>query len=210
VTQRVAATIVLALGVLSAGRGYAPAARAHDSATTVFAAITVDGAMVRFGLTLSSLPDAPFFAVMKNDTSRDPRTYAALSEAIAERVRVLSGGEACRPGRRHIEPPTPISASISATVDYVCPGPVRSLELTNDLFDVFGGDLHMIGRIDWGSDSHEFTFGPDERHLARSHGAAVQAAPNAGGGGWIIIAAAAFAVAAIAGLGFYFRRRPAR
>jgi hypothetical protein len=138
-------------------------ARTHDSETTIFTEITVDGAMVRVRLTLSSLPDSPFFESMKNATRRAPGTYAPFAQAIASHVLVRSGNSPCRAGRQYIEPPTPISASLSASVDYACQGPIRQLDLTNDLFDVFGNDLHMMARIDWGSNTYTFAFGPDLR-----------------------------------------------
>jgi hypothetical protein len=182
-------------------------AHAHDSATTIYASITVDRAMVRVRLTLSSLPETPFFEPMKQAARTAPGTYAPLADAIARHVQVLSGGSFCRPGRQFVEPPTPISASISATVDYVCRGPVRELEIINDLFDVIGRDIHMIARVDWNDDTQTFTFEPDLRRFVRSTGVAQERATVGLGITSALIAAAITVLLGLAALGLAMRRR---
>ena len=182
-------------------------AHAHDSATTIYAAVTVDRAMVRVRLTLSSLPDTPFFEPMKRAARTAPGTYAPLADAIARHVQVLSGESRCRAGRQFVEPPTPISASLSATVDYVCPGTVQELELINDLFDVVGRDIHMIARVDWNGDTQTFTFEPDLRRLTRSTGAAQEQATVDLGMRSALIAAAITVALGLAALGLTIRRR---
>jgi hypothetical protein len=144
--------VIVGLGTVLGGR---PAA-AHEGATTAFAAVTVQGRVVRYALTLSAMPSGP-------SAPASGPVAETLAPAIARNVMIHADGRLCRPARQSTSAPTPLAVSVSAAVDFVCPTSIGTLTVHDDLFDVLGTDLHTIARIDWSGGSRQFTLGPDAR-----------------------------------------------
>lgn len=140
--------------------------RAHDSGRTAFAAITIQGNMVRYKLTLSTTPSDSFAERMGTSPPGGGPAYSLLAPAISRYIHIFADDGACRPGPRRTMPPTPVVVSVSASVDFVCPGPIATLKVSDDLFDVLGSDLHTIARIEWPGGSQQFVFGPDLRSVS--------------------------------------------
>jgi HupE / UreJ protein len=174
--------IVALVGVVLHGR----ATYAHDSGTTAFAAITVQGHMVRYKLTLSTIPSnlAERFGV--GPPGARP-AYALLAPAIARHIHLHADDRACRPGPQRTSPPTPLVVSTSASVDFVCPDPIGMLRIRDDLFDVLGNDIHTIARIDWSGGSEQFVFGPDNRSVSLVVSQRDAGTPGAGFGSFFFL-----------------------
>jgi len=138
-------------------------ARAHDGGVTGYAVITIDRHMVRYKLTLSSIPAGPLAARMGvGDKSARPK-YELLADAIAERLQLTNNNAACQAGPHHTTAPTQTVVSITAQVDFVCRDKVAKLTIRDDLFDVLGDDIHTLARIDWPGTSQQFVFRPEAR-----------------------------------------------
>jgi len=164
---RVATRIVIGTIIVLAGS----ASRAHDGGTTGYAAISIDRQMVRYELTLSSIPASPLADQMAEQTRGQTATsvggvsarFGLLAEAVAARVQLHNNGAPCQAGPRQMLPAKPGVVSVTARVDFVCPGDIRELAIRDNLFDVLGDDLHTLAEIDWASGSAQFAFRPDAR-----------------------------------------------
>lgn len=167
--------------------GFAPVARAHDSGTTAYAAIIIDGSMLRYTLTLSSMPSSPLAREMGFGQPGRKIAYGLLADAVATKLHFRNNGEACAAGPRSVGVPNPTSASISATVDFVCPGAIERLTIRDDLFDVLGQDLHSLARIDWSGGTTQFAFGPDARETTVSVKQTGAASRSGGAGSFLML-----------------------
>lgn len=162
--------------------------RAHDSGRTAFAAITVQGNMVRYVLTLSTMPSGSLAQRMGASPPSGGLAYTLLAPAIARYIHVFADNRACRPGPQRTTPPTPVVVSVSASVDFVCPGPIGTLKVSDDLFDVLGTDLHTIARIEWAGGSQQFVFGPDMRSVSLIVSSKRKSSPSSSGfGGFYLL-----------------------
>jgi hypothetical protein len=48
--------------------------------------------------------------------------------------------------------------TVTAIVDFVCPGQIRELGIRDDLFDVAGSNLHTVAKIEWPGGVQQFAF----------------------------------------------------
>lgn len=142
---------------------WAGAAIAHQAGTTGYADISVSGQMVRYSLTLSAIPPSPLAEEMRFGQPGETPNFEPLGKAIAERVHLTNDGQACEAGPRHLIPPTATVVSVTAIVDFVCPGEVRELAIRDDLFDAIGNDVHTLAKIEWPDGMRQFTFSAESR-----------------------------------------------
>jgi hypothetical protein len=140
-------------------------APAHEAGTTGYAAITVSGRTVRYALTLSSIPKSPLAEEMGIGRPGVVPEYGRLSEAIAGKIHLTNNGETCQAGPRHVIPPTQTVLSVTGIVDFVCPGKMGELVIRDDLFDVLGGDLHTLAKIEWPVGMQQFAFSTESREM---------------------------------------------
>ena len=132
---------------------------AHDGATTSYAVIQISGQMVRYSLTLSSLP--PGTLADETGIGRSSRPdYQPLLRAISEQIQLSNNGQPCQAGPGQIAPAATASASISITalVDFVCAEEVQTLKIYDQLPAVLGDQLHTLARIEWSEGAQQFVF----------------------------------------------------
>jgi hydrogenase/urease accessory protein HupE len=89
--------------------------------------------------------------------------YRPLVNAIAGKIHFTNGGEACAAGPGQVVPPTSTTISITAIVDFVCPGEIRELGIRDDLFDAAGPNLHTLAKIEWPGGVQQFAFATESR-----------------------------------------------
>jgi hypothetical protein len=142
----------------------AAVASAHTGGSTGYASISVDGASVRYTLTL--WPDALAAAVagdLRRAREGDTVSRGRWLDVIASKVRVTAQGARCAAGSGTVEVPAPAAERVAFAVDFRCPAAVRDLVVRDDLFDVLGSDYHTVARIDAGEASMQFAFTPETR-----------------------------------------------
>jgi HupE/UreJ protein len=154
------------LGVLAAALALAAAvttAGAHTGGTNGYAVVTVDGAAVRYQLTLwpATLPPA---VAERIDRARGGVTAdrEALLALVAGRITLRAGDHRCQPGPGRWLSSAPAD-SVTLAVDFACGARVGDLLIRDDLFDVLGADYHTLARIDAGGRSAQFAFTPQTR-----------------------------------------------
>jgi hypothetical protein len=157
---------------LAAGAAGSPAFP-HTGGSTGLAALVIDGARIRYSLTLwpSTLPP-PLAEELRlaregSDFSRD-----RLLGFIRDKVSLTAQGARCTGGAGSLVPPAPSVASVTLTVTFACPEPVRELRIRDDLFDVFGADYHTIARIDGPDRTEQLAFGTERREARLTIGGA--------------------------------------
>lgn len=165
--RRAALAFMLSLAVLIGG------AHAHNSGTTGFAAITVQGQTVRYVLTLST--DAVQAAATTPGGGFD-----SLVGMVAQQVAVVANDRACASVPGSVQPPSPTRPTIVVTVDYACAGPVRMLLLTDNMFDVLGRDHHTLATVEWPGGREQIVFEPERREARLTFGAETAGAPASG------------------------------
>jgi hypothetical protein len=162
--KRAAAAFLLCLAVLTGG------ARAHVAGSTGFAMVTVHGQTVRYVLTLAADAVQPAWA---DDLD-------ALPEMVARNLAVVANETACAAVPGSVQPSSPTRPTIVITLDYACAGPVRTLSLTDNLFDLIGTDHHTLTTVEWPEGREQVVFEPDRRQ-AHFVLAAEQVAPAESG-----------------------------
>ncbi|MCI0546992.1 MAG: HupE/UreJ family protein [Candidatus Rokubacteria bacterium] len=170
--------LVALLGLAAMIAGGAPA-RAHTGGSTGYASIAVDGATIRYTLTLwpAGLPPAVAEDI-RLARSGDASSRDRLLGHVREKVVVSAQGQRCAPGPGRAGPPAPDAESITLVVDFACAEVVRALAVRDDLFDALGADYHTLARIDAPDGSRPFAFTPETRE------ARVQLGSGAGAGGF--------------------------
>jgi len=176
VTDRFMRRLAIACVLLAAPL---PWASAHDGGTTAFARIILSGQTVRYILSIpdtASRPIAP--------TLRDGPTGAGAHETLAAAVRGglrLSGDATpCAAGPAEVVPGSGASASLTITIDFACPSTMRSLAIRDDTFDLLGGDLHVLARIEHDGATEQFAFATERREVRISVGAAPDSTSGVG------------------------------
>jgi HupE / UreJ protein len=154
----------LVAGLVLAVAAAASAARAHTGGSTGHAAVTIDGASIRYRLTLwpSTMPPA---VAEELRLAREGRVHARdrLLAVVRDKVTLTAQGKRCAPGEGSLAPAAPGVESVTLVVDFACADAVRDLLIRDDLFDAFGADHHTIGRIDAPGSTTAFAFAPDMR-----------------------------------------------
>ncbi|HEY5929394.1 MAG TPA: HupE/UreJ family protein [Burkholderiales bacterium] len=143
---------------------------AHSGGTTGIATITVDGALVRFDLTLPDVPAGVLAEQMHLGRPDDSPDYAPLIQAISEKIRVESDGKTCAAAEGRVVPPSAGAVNLSGTVTFKCPAAPGELKIRDDLPDVLGADHHTIALIVWKGGSHSVAFGSEMRDARASIG----------------------------------------
>jgi HupE / UreJ protein len=136
----------------------------HTGGSTGYAAVTVEGQSVRYGLTLwpASLPPAIADDVRRVRAGDEP-SRERLIAVIRDKVGLVVRGRRCAPGRGAVASGTPGVESVTLVVDFACGEEVRDLVVRDDLFDVFGADYHTLARLDAGGHTSQFAFTPETR-----------------------------------------------
>jgi hypothetical protein len=164
---RLAAGLVLAIAL-------APVSGApHTGGSTGHAGITVEGATIRYRLTLwpATLPPATA-EELRGARAGDAGSRDRLLAIIRDKVALRAEGTRCAPGAGSLAPGPPGVESVTLTVEFRCPAPVRDLHVRDDIFDAFGPDHHTVGRIDGAGVTTPFAFAPDRRELRVTLGGA--------------------------------------
>jgi len=136
-------------------------ATAHTGGVTGYAALQVQDNVVRYTLTLSALPPL----LLERHGGDAPAALEAAGKALRERLVLVNAGEPCVAVTMSVSPPTAERVSVGITVDFACPGPVSSLRLRDDSFDVMGPDLHVLGRASRGEETRDFTLAVEAREV---------------------------------------------
>jgi HupE / UreJ protein len=154
------------VGLVLAVAATASPARAHTGGSTGHAGVIVDGARIRYRLTLwpSTMPPAVAeelrLAREGSEAARD-----RLLAVVRDKVTLAAQGARCTAGPGTLAPPAPGVESVTLVVEFACADAVRDLLIRDDLFDAFGADHHTIGRIDAPGSTIAFAFAPDTREL---------------------------------------------
>ena len=157
---------VLVAGFALAVAIIASSARAHTGGSTGHAAITVEGASVRYHLTLwpstmsSAVAEELRLARDGSVASRD-----RLLDVVRDKVTLAAEGVRCAAGVGSLAPSAPGVESVTLVLEFSCAGAVRDLLVRDDIFDAFGADHHTIGRIDALGSTTPFAFAPDTREI---------------------------------------------
>ena len=158
--RRLAAGLVLAIAL-------APVSAApHTGGSTGHAGITVEGPAIRYRLTLwpATLPPATA-EELRAARSGEAGSRDRVLGLLRDKVRLTADGARCAAGAGSLAPGPPGVESVTLTVEFSCPAPVRHLHVRDDIFDAFGPDHHTVGRIDAEGATTPFAFAPDRREL---------------------------------------------
>ena len=138
-------------------------ADAHTGGTNGYAVVTVDGAHVRYQLTLwpAALPP-PIAGQIQHARAGDAGSRGALIAIVRDKITLRADGRPCRAeGGRVV--PAGQAESLTLAVDFDCGARLRELAIRDDLFDALGADYHTLARIDAGAASAQFAFTPETR-----------------------------------------------
>jgi hypothetical protein len=163
--RRSAVALVLLLILLIGG------ARAHTSGSTGYAVVTVHGQTVRYVLTLTA-------EVVQTIGIRPTGSFDFLAEVVAQHVAVGANDTACAAVPGSVEPPSPTRPAIVVTIDYACAGTLRTLSLTDNMFDVLGPDHHTLATVHWPAGHEQLVFEPEHRQARLALAAATTVAPD--------------------------------
>jgi hypothetical protein len=157
---------VLAAGLVLAAAATAGPARAHTGGSTGHAAVTVDGASIRYRLTLwpSTMPPTVAEDLRLAREGSVPARDRLLG-VVRDKVILAAQGARCAAGRGSLVPPAPGVESVTFLVEFACADVVHDLLVRDDIFDAFGADHHTIGRIDAPGSTTPFAFAPDTREV---------------------------------------------
>jgi HupE / UreJ protein len=155
---------ILWLGLLAS-----PAA-AHVTATGL-AALTVDGPLVTYRLTLvlSELPGQAAQQLARA-ASGDRTEAERTAEALRQHVVVHVGGEPCRPGRVRIRGTEIGEHKAMLEYDLRCSSAPGRLELEEDWTDLFGPHYRTIATIETPRGSAEYVLGEESRQASVDFG----------------------------------------
>jgi hypothetical protein len=175
ITHRLAAILVSCIAALVFP------AQAHQGGTTGLASIAIGDTSIRYSLTLPDVPmPSPLAEQMGFGQPGVTLDYLPLARAVAEKMRFTNNGAACVAAPGQIVPPSATAVTVTAIVDFVCPGKIRELGIHDDLFDVAGPNLHTLARIEWPGGVRQFVFASEARETTVSVGAKSEAARRAG------------------------------
>jgi len=160
--------------------GLAGPAGAHTGGMTGFATITVGEKSVRYSLTLSDIAPGTLAEQMHLGQPGATPDYRPLVTTISDKIHFASDGEICAPGEGRIVPPPATAVSITATVDFNCPGEIRKLTIRDDMSEALGSNQHTLALIVWTGGSQQFAFGADARETSVAVAEQARASRGAG------------------------------
>jgi HupE / UreJ protein len=154
----------LVAGLVLAVAASASPARAHSGGSTGHAGLTIDGASIRYRLTLwpSTMPPAVAEELRLAREGSVPARDRLL-DIVRDKITLAAQGLRCAVGPGSLAPPAPGVESVTFVVEFTCADAVRELLVRDDLFDAFGADHHTIGRIDAPGSTTALAFAPDMR-----------------------------------------------
>jgi hypothetical protein len=137
---------------------------AHTGGRNGYAAIAVDGAGVRYSLTMwpASVPPAMADTFRLAHAGPGPERTELLG-FIRDKVALVAQGRRCDAGPGSVPELASRAESIILVVDYSCGIEVRDLQIRDDLPDVLGADYHTLARIDAAGATSQFAFGTEAR-----------------------------------------------
>jgi hypothetical protein len=149
--------LVLVLAVAAARDG-----AAHTGGSTGYASLSIEGATIRYALTLwpAALPPAiaaDLQRVRADDTATRDRLLATLRAKIA----LTADERRCDARGAAVAPAAP--ESVTVLLEFVCPADVLELLVRDDVFDVFGPDHHTLVRVDARGRTWQLALAPDMR-----------------------------------------------
>lgn len=133
---------------------------AHQGRLTGYADIRVEGANVRYALTLSELPSA---AAAQAPATPGGRDLDGLVQKLAAAIEVRADGRPCPAVGGQAEAPAAGQLSTAIQLVYKCPHPPRELTVRDGSFDVFGPDLHTLATVNWQGGRDTFAFAAERR-----------------------------------------------
>jgi hypothetical protein len=158
--MRAAAAALTALAALIA----TSAAFAHSGGRNGYASIAIEGASVRYSLTLwpASLPPAMAETFARARAGPGPDRDQLLGW-VRDKVALAAPGRRCEAGPGSVSDPSPPAETVTLVVAHACDGEVRDLQIRDDLADVLGADYHTLARIDAAGTTTQFAFGTESR-----------------------------------------------
>jgi hypothetical protein len=151
----VSARRVLGVAAVIGTLALPPGAVPHGGGSTGYASVAVDGATVRYGVTLwpATLPPP-----VGDELRERPERMIA---AVREKITLVAQGHRCAAGPGAVSRAGPDSVTLA--VEFACGEPVRELLLRDDLFDVLGPDHHTLARIEAPGYASPFAFANETR-----------------------------------------------
>lgn len=133
---------------------------AHQGRLTGYADIRLQGANVRYALTLSELPAA---VAAPASAARAGSDLDSLVQRLAVAIEVRADGRSCPAVGGQTEAPAAGQLSTRILLVYKCPHPPRELAVRDGSFDVFGPDLHTLATVNWTGGRDTFAFAAERR-----------------------------------------------
>jgi hypothetical protein len=137
---------------------------AHPGGSNGYAVITIDGARVRYSLTLwpATLPP-PVGEQVRRAREGDTPSRDRLLGVIRGKVTLTAGGRRCEAGPGFIPAAAASAETLTLVMEFACAGDARDLLIRDDLFDVLGSDYHTLARIEAPDRTVQFAFTPETR-----------------------------------------------
>jgi hydrogenase/urease accessory protein HupE len=138
-------------------------AGAHTGGITGSANITIDGNVARYALTLSDIPESPLYDAMRLGQPGIAPDYHPLAKAIGEKLQFSTGDGPCKPDKSSVQAPSATAVSLVGSVEFICPAPITTLKIRDNMPDALGTKHHTLALILWSGGSQQFAFGDDAR-----------------------------------------------
>jgi hypothetical protein len=134
----------------------------HTGGSTGYAALAIEGATLRYTLTLwPATLAAPIRAQLERARAGDASIRDGLLSSLADKIVLVADGLPCPVGSRSLQAAG--ADSVTLAFAFTCADSVRELVVRDDLFDVLGKDHHTLARIDAPGRTWQFAFAPDTR-----------------------------------------------
>jgi hypothetical protein len=168
------------LMVVSLLLGWTDSVHCHSGGTSGFATITINGASVRYGVTMAEIPPGAMADSMHIGQQNSVVDYRPLAEALRQKVRISSDGRECTDASPQITPPATKDKGVAVTLQFDCPQAGSRISIRDDMSDALGNDHHTLAIIMWSGGSQQFAFGTDARETAVTVSAAPEVSRGAG------------------------------
>jgi len=134
----------------------------HTGGSTGYAAVAIEGAAIRYTVTLwpATLPPA-IGEELERARTGDAAARGQWLATLRDKVVLVADGRRCDAGTASVLPPA--AESVAFVLDFTCGDAVRDLLVRDDVFDVLGADHHTHTRVDAAGRTWQFAFAPDAR-----------------------------------------------